>query len=285
MNLGEVAGGIIGNRLYLVGEGNRSTIAYDLNSGTWSSNLAPRPFVGHHHAAEVFGGKLYILGALGTVGGKVQIYDPGLDRWTLGADMPFAAGSSSSAVIGGQIYVAGGIIGSTGTRRTARYDPASNQWTELAPMPADRNHTASATDGRRLFVFGGRNGANILANGFSDVFIYDPATNTWTGSHADPSIPPLPIARGGMGKAVFLNGEFYVIGGETVNGPGATPNGVYDRVDVFNPATGRWRQAADMLTARHGIFPLLHGGRIYVAAGGVRAAGSSSNILEIFTPG
>jgi hypothetical protein len=30
-----------------------------------------------------------------------------------------------------------------------------------------------------------------------------------------------------MGKAVFHNGEFYVIGGETLDGPGATEDNVY----------------------------------------------------------
>lgn len=283
--MGEVAGGVIGSRLYLVGGGNRGTFAYDLQTGRWVSGLAQRPVIGDHHAAEVVNGRLYILGGLNGLGGKVQIYNPATNRWTLGRDMPFAAGSSSSAVIGGQIYVAGGSIGQTGTRRLARYNPATNTWTELAPMPFDRNHTASGTDGRRLYIFGGRDGGNRLANGYNDVLIYDPATNRWTTSRADRTIPPLPQARGGMGKAAFVNGEFYVMGGETVNGAGATANGVYSRVDIYNPTTRRWRLGAPMPTARHGIFPLLASGRIYVAAGGVRAAASVSNILEIYRPG
>jgi hypothetical protein len=42
-----------------------------------------------------------------------------------------------------------------------------------------------------------------------------------------------------------------------------------------------------MLTARHGIFPVLHEGRIYVAAGGIAAGGGTtgqSTILEIYVP-
>src|SRR5262249_22897574 len=101
-------------------------------------------------------------------------------------------------------------------------------------------------------------------------------------SEGDPSIAPLPQARGGMGKAVFYNGEFYVLGGETLNGSGATPQDVYNRVDIYNPATNVWRLAPIMPTARHGIFPLLHAGRIYVAGGGVHSGGSSSTVLEAY---
>jgi hypothetical protein len=39
-----------------------------------------------------------------------------------------------------------------------------------------------------------------------------------------------------------------------------------------------------MPTARHGIFPLLHGWRIFVAGGGTSAGHSGSNLLEIYIP-
>jgi N-acetylneuraminic acid mutarotase len=86
-----------------------------------------------------------------------------------------------------------------------------------------------------------------------------------------------------MGKAVFFNGEFYVIGGETASGAGATSNLVYDRVDIYNPATNKWRLGTPMPTARHGIFPLLYNGGIYVAGGGVHSENSNSVILEILS--
>jgi N-acetylneuraminic acid mutarotase len=286
--LAEVAGGVIGNKLYLVGQGNAATLSYDLTSGAWSTTTAhpPRPHPGNHHAAEVVNGRLYVIGGFGSSSnGKVQIFDPATNAWALGAAMPFAAGSGSSAVINGQIYVAGGIIGSTTTTRVARYNPATNTWAERAPMPQGRNHAASATDGQKLYVFGGRGAgsgdSNVVANGFNTVQIYDPAANTWQSSaNADSTIRPLPQARGGMGKAVFYRGEFYVVGGETASGAGATATGVYNRVDVYNPTTNTWRLDTPMPTARHGIFPVLHDNRILVAAGGVIAGASSSAILE-----
>jgi N-acetylneuraminic acid mutarotase len=286
--MAEVAGSVIGGKMYLVGAGSGATLSYDFAGGKWSgaTSLAQRPYKGDHHAAEVVNGKLYLFGGMGaSSGGKVQIYDPASNRWTLGAPMPFAAGSSSSAVIKGKVYIAGGIVGSSTTARTARYDPVTNTWTELAPMPRGRNHAASATDGRKLYVFGGRGpgsgDSNTVANGFNTVQVYDPATNTWASSDdAGSNIRPLPQARGGMGKAVFYKNQFYILGGETLTGTGATADHVYNRVDVYNPVSNTWRLAAPMPTARHGIFPLLYAGRIYVAGGGTRAGSSNSSLLE-----
>lgn len=290
--LGEVAGGRIGNKLYFVGEGGSATLAYNLSNNTWSSatELSQRPLVGNHHAAEVVDGKLYLFGGLGSGAGKVQIYNSATDTWTLGADMPFAAGSSASSLINGKVYVAGGIIGNQTTNQVARYDPHSNSWIQLALMPQGRNHAASSTDGSKFYIFGGRGAGsgddNSVANGFDTVQIYDLASNTWQSSlDAGSTLAPLPQARGGMGKAVYHDGEFYVIGGETSTGTGATAAGVYDRVDIYNPQTNLWRSGTPMPDARHGIFPLTIAGRIYVVGGGIHAGGSSSALLEIYNAG
>ena len=292
VSMGEVASGIIGNYLYVVGETSDVTLRYNLSTNAYSSTaVTKRPFKGNHHTAEVIDGKLYLFGGLGTGGGKVQILNPATNSWSAGADMPWAGGSSSSALIGGQVYVAGGIVGSTTTNRLARYDPTLNTWTELAVMPQGRNHTAAATDGTKFYIFGGRGPGsgddNSVANGFDTVQIYDPATNTWLSSlDVGSTLLPLPQARGGMGRAVFHEGEFYIFGGETLNGAGATGNNVYNRVDIYNPTTNAWREGASMPTARHGVFPVLIAGRVYIAGGGTKAGGGfSSNKLEIYNPG
>jgi N-acetylneuraminic acid mutarotase len=285
--MSEVAGGVIGRSLYLVGEYDNRTWAYDLGSRQWTVR-ATRPLVGNHHAAEVVGGRLYLFGGLGGgSSGKVQIYDSGTDTWSLGADMPFAAGSSSSAVIGGKVYVAGGIVGNATTAATAAYDPAANSWTSKTAMPEGRNHTASGTDGTKLYVFGGRGpgsgDGNAVANGFAELQVYDPATDRWaTSDDAGSDLLPLPQARGGMGKAVYAAGELYVMGGETSTGAGATADKVYKRVDVYDVAAGTWRQGSPMPTGRHGIFPLGAVGRAFVAGGGTRSGGlSQTSVLEV----
>ncbi|HMO27131.1 MAG TPA: kelch repeat-containing protein, partial [Tepidisphaeraceae bacterium] len=104
--------------------------------------------------------------------------------------------------------------------------------------------------------------------GLTNVQVYNPASNTWSTSFA-----PVPRAVGGVVKAPFHNGEFYIIGGETTTQ-------VINRVDIYNPSTNTWRRGPDMPTARHGIYPILAGSRIYVAGGGVVVGKSESRIFE-----
>jgi N-acetylneuraminic acid mutarotase len=156
-------------------------------------------------------------------------------------------------------------------------------------MAAGRNHAAGGTDGRRFWIFGGRGkgsgGGNEVANGFADVQFYDPATNTWTWSGAPSALlAPMPQARGGMGRAVHLDGEFYILGGETDSGAGATARRVYDRVDIYNPAANTWRRGNPMPAPRHGIAPVAAAGRILVAGGGDRAGLAFSNTFDYYTP-
>ena len=293
--VGEIGAGIIDGVLYVVGEQSNKTQAYDIIAGTWDDTLAVRPFVGHHHAAETVGGKLYLVGGLtGSSPGKLQIYDPVLDSWSLGAPMPWNGGSVSTALIGGKIYAHGGIVGSTTVDNCAVYDPQLDTWTALTPGPGGkgRNHAAAGTDGQKLYIFGGRGigsgASNVVADGFDSVHVYDPLTDSWISSYdggpPGSDLALLPQKRGGTGKAVWYHDEFYVFGGETQTNPGghANPQGTYDRVDVYDPATNTWRLDAEMPTARHGIYPLKFGNRIFVVAGGTSAGFSKSDVVEVF---
>lgn len=106
-------------------------------------------------------------------------------------------------------------------------------------MPDGVNHAAAGTDGERLFVFGGRKGGNVVGPGFDYTQIYDPVTNEWTSSELDPTIPPLPIGRGGTGRAIYQDGVFMVFGGETDQpndsfpGEGLAPGRVFERIDIY----------------------------------------------------
>lgn len=293
LELNEVACGVLGNRLFIIGGFNSETLAFNLDTGSWdpASTWAGRSFPGNHHTVEVFNGKLYVFGGLGSASeGKVQIFDPGTNMWSAGTDIPFLTGAATSAVIGGFIYVAGGREGLPGSRvttdKSARYDPVANTWIMRASMPQARHHAAGETDGTKFYVFGGRFSS---IEGFDEVQIYDPASNTWVSS-ADAGSPilPLPTPRSGMGTAVFHNGEFYVIGGESRDQAGTTPDEVFPQVEIYDPAANTWRSGTPMATPRHGIFPLLHQDRIYVASGGTVVGGGAtgrSAILEIYIPG
>jgi N-acetylneuraminic acid mutarotase len=84
-----------------------------------------------------------------------------------------------------------------------------------------------------------------------------------------------------MGSAVYFAGELYVLGGETTyDGEGAVAGDVYDRVDAYDPVAKSWRLDARMPYPRHGIYPVVHDGRIYLPGGGQTAGNAQSVVLD-----
>ena len=181
--------------------------------------------------------------------------------------------------------MAGGIASGATVNLAAVYDPVADNWSPIAPMPAGRNGAAAGTDGQRLFIFGGETVANGVEVDFNDVQIYDPASNTWQWSGSPgSSIPPLPQARGGMGKASFYGAEFYLMGGETASAAtGQAAGSVYNRVDVYNPFTQTWRLEANVPTARYGISPVVTNGQIVIGGGSLDSGDTGSTVFELFS--
>ncbi|QDV07429.1 N-acetylneuraminate epimerase [Planctomycetes bacterium Poly30] len=276
--LGEVASAIVGQKLYVLGQGNSSTFVHDLYQGSWSMGLAQRQFPGNHHGIEVIGTKIYLMGGLDSgSAGRVQIYDTVANAWSLGTPMPWNGGSCATAVIDGKIYVGGGNLQGSGTAGNfAVYDPTLDTWTPLGMVPTPVNHAASGTDGEKLYVFGGRQGMNVPQAGFDDVQIYDPVSNTWETSDAGQAAP-MPLGRGGTGHAVFYGGEFYIMGGEDASQ-------AFSDVQVYNPTTDSWRMDKPMPTARHGIYPTLFESRIFVLGGGLVSGFGFSTVSEVYSP-
>ncbi len=66
-----------------------------------------------------------------------------------------------------------------------------------------------------------------------------------------------------------------------LDGPGATPDGVFSRVDIYDPVANRWRAGPPLPTPRHGIFPLLAGDRVNVLGGSLHTGRSASSAAEI----
>lgn len=295
--VGEVAAAVINDKMYVVGNGipilthAYSTMVYDFASQSWSRGVK-RPFTGNHHAAEVVDNKLYLFGGIQRLpgenaAGKVQIFDPVQQTWTQGKDMPYAAGSIATAAIGRMIYVAGGAVKGKSVKKALKYDTETGEWSPIADMPTPCNHAAAGTDGRRLYVFGGRPVTAMHSSPqMQTVQIYDPETDTWITSD-DPAsgIKPLPTARGGMGKAVFLNGEFYILGGEGKKSELTTSKGTFAQIEIYNPSTNTWRSGPPMAVPKHGVFPVEYKGNIYLAGGsdgaGNTLPGCTMEILNI----
>lgn len=286
-SLGEVVSVVVDNTLFVMGQGEPWTFAYNLYEQEWlpANTYAIRPNKGHHHCIEVYHDKIYVIGGIGAASeSKVQIFDPAANTWTMGMSVPsaLASGSGNSVLHKGKIYYCGGIQKSVTINMCGVYDIALNTWDlSMMPMPAGRNHAAHVTDGRKMYVIGGRTGGNNIGTGFSDIQVYDFATANWTVLSDTGEADSFPYPRGGMGGAIYHGDSIYVFGGESNDVKGSTSTKVFTRVDIFNIATGKWREGETMPWGLHGLWPAMYNGKVYIPGGGVKIAYSTSDTLFI----
>jgi N-acetylneuraminic acid mutarotase len=259
----EVAVAELDGRIYVVGgfrDGGgtvSTTEVYDPTTNAWQF-AAPLPIAVNHAVAATVGNTLYVFGGHPPSGPEavdnVFAYDAATNTWSARAPMPTARGALAVAVVDGKVYAAGG---SPGPREFdfAVYDPSLDAWTTLPSMPTPRNHLAAAGLNGKVYVAGGRSGD---IGGITSILEeYDPATNTWTQRTA------MPTARGGIAAAP-ASGLVFVFGGE---GNRRHPQGIFDQVEAFDPASDRWQIYPPMAVPRHGIGAATLGNRIYIPGG------------------
>ena len=222
-----VAGGYVqkGSSDNPVDEESDDLWIYDPGIGTWvSGSPMPSSRVGFGLAAVA--GKLYAVGGKGPDAGRVFVYDPANDRWSVAkSSMPAPRSDVAVAVVEGEIYVIGGHDGAGATARVDVFDPANDTWHAGPALPAPREgHVAARVDGR-IHVTGGESLSPPRT--YADHFVLDPKRGTWTRA------APLPT-QVHAAVAAAAHGKFYVVGGS----PGA---GVYtvftqsDVVDIYSP--------------------------------------------------
>ena len=88
--------------------------------------LTPR----YHFAASALDGKIYVFGGENVPGdGKlvstVEEYDPATDTWIQRSDTPNERRIHSSSVVGGRIYIIGGLSGDVYQSLVEEYIPSS----------------------------------------------------------------------------------------------------------------------------------------------------------------
>lgn len=227
--------------------------------------------------------------------GFPALQDLAAGSWTQSAGAP-PLSEMPAAVLGGQIYVAGGF--GPGGRQLWRFDPVLQTWAQRADLPQTRHHGQMAAFGDALYFFGGY--ISQMGLGFvvqSDAWRFDPAANTWT------PIASLPIAKAAgsavtLGDAIYLVGgephsalryepsedrwtllqiqdpwprdhstavryedEIWILGGRSHDGP------VHNNVVIYNPLTGVSRPGPAMRQGRSGFAATVLDGQIFAAGG------------------
>ena len=278
VGLAEVSAGEIGGQLFLFGSGSNQTVSYDAFQESYSTARAGRPFAGGGHAAVTMDGLLYLFGGFGAgAAGKVQVYDPATDSWTLGSSMPWDAGGCVAAVVDGLIYVGGGVAPSGGTvGNFASYDPVLDSWTTLPVLPMAVHLAAAGSDGQRFLVMGGRTGSLGPQAGVDEVQAFDPSTGTWASSSSG-ALAPLPLPTSATGPAIFWDGELYVFGG-------ADASSALTEVQVYDPSSDSWRAEAPLQGPRQGACAVLFESRAFLIGGSDGPASSPLQTGEVFSP-
>lgn len=276
----EVAVVALGGKLYVLGgfapgEVTTSIVSvFDPATGDWST-AAPLPRPMHHVNAAVAGGKIWVVGALveaafGAVGATLA-YDPDANAWTPSTTMPAGTerGASMVAAIGDLVYVAGGSRPGASVADFSAFDTRSAVWTALPPLPAARDHGVGLAIEGLFYAIGGRSGAGHTTR----VDVFDPLTSTWS------SRAPMPTSRAGCAAGV-LKGLAVIAGGE---GNTASPIGMFDEVEAYDPARDAWSILPAMTTPRHGTGAATIGDVMFVPGGGIRAGHGATAVVESLT--
>jgi N-acetylneuraminic acid mutarotase len=90
-------------------------------------------------------------------------------------------------------------------------------------------------------------------------------------------VAPLPTANQAA-AAVGLDGRIYVVGGSD------NSCGIYDSVNVYDPATNGWTAGAAMPTARAQVVAGAIDGKIYAATGFTACPGNPTGANEVYDP-
>lgn len=257
---------VLNSKLYVIGGFDRGPTmlarvdVYDPAEDSWSE-AAAFPERLHHANAAVVDGAIYVAGYLVSGfqhKGKVYKYDPSADEWTEKTSMleGRARGASAVAVIGGKIYVAGGLRGGNAVKMTSVYDPENDSWTELPDAPRSVDHSAAGAIDGKLVMAGGR---DTRIDGITDsVDIFDPEAEAWSEGAA------MPTARGGVASTV-VDGHLLVLGGE---GNPDDQSGVFPQVEAYELSSDSWKMLPEMRIPRHGMEAGAVDGVLHVPGGG-----------------
>jgi hypothetical protein len=168
-------------------------------SSAWTTEPS-MPAAGAGFAWAMLGETLHLAGGLGADG----LYDAdvhyvwdvsGASGWTSAAPLPVGRNHGGGAATGGLFYAVAGRHDwnerAGDVANVDAFDPATGAWSARAPIPSARSEIGASTstlvDGRILVVGGSL--PDIIPS--DEVFLYDPAGDTWS------TLPPLPEKRKG----------------------------------------------------------------------------------------
>jgi N-acetylneuraminic acid mutarotase len=200
-----------------VAESLGSAEIYDPATGAWTET---GPLGEARLAFSLDVTPLGIVAAFGAAKNKgletVEIFDPKTNAWTFGPKLAGEQFYHASAVLGGELVVAGGKIANVKPITTVNVlDASGASWRPRASLGDPRTGASLVPleSGKGLLVAG----SNQLGERFlAEAALYDPTADTWT------KIAPLAKGRFSHATVRLRDGSVLVIGGRSARGALAT---------------------------------------------------------------
>ena len=229
-----------------------------------------------HFAVAVHRGNIYVFGG----GGEgfqslnsTEIYNPQIDEWYRGKDMPTIRSGAVAALLHDKIYVMGGGFRHNDGRFeffkiVEIYDPEADKWDKGPDLLMPHDYPASVVINGCIYVLGGHHpeateGGPMSDPGFSFCEVFDPDKGIWM------EIAPMPTSRFAF-AAVVLDNKILALGGAGVREEGFSN---FDIVELYDPLMNKWSDAGFRLPwPAAGLGACTNNNRLYIMGGnsGVR---------------
>ena len=283
--------------------------------GAWERR-ADAPVALTEVAVASHDGRIWVAGGLTARGAgatEVFVYDPAVDAWTEGPDLPEAVHHSTLVGDGASLRLVGGYAGSgfdTPTTAVRRLDEAASSWVDDPPLPEPRAAGAAAWDGSRIVYAGGvepgavsgavfayedgawsqvaqlanpREHLAVTSDGEGGTYVVGGRVGGLDGNLATAdlvrgttaeTIGELPTRRGGVAAFWWPSLGACLVGGES-------PGGTNSQVECIDE-DGDMAVLPGLGQPRHGLGAAVADGMAYVALGGNQPGLFVSPTLEAF---
>jgi N-acetylneuraminic acid mutarotase len=213
---------------------------------------------------------------------KVEAYNAATNSWRTRASLPDSLWALNGVgVIGGKLYVAGGLNSNPGEDPSGEgtefskalyvYNPGNNTWSRKADLPHGTTGGVTGVINGKLYLLTGSCPQHQCATDpIRKLWRYDPGTNRW-----NTSLPPCPEPHY-LGAGGVIAGKFYVAGGY-----GESIQNLH--LHVFDPATNKWTAKASLPVYKTSAAGAVLGGKLYLM-GGFEPNRNWVNTVRVYNP-
>jgi N-acetylneuraminic acid mutarotase len=195
------------------------------------------------------------------VGSADLLAAPGAPVRRVEVDVPLAqlAGANPPAALA--TALGPDAAGPAGAAPPSEAAPAAGPWLTLPGLPRTMQDNSAVTVGGKVYSFGGQSESSL-----TDVYVYDPAAQSWSKAASMPYGPRHQAAEG------VIDGKVYLVSGWS---------GMNTDTLIFDPVTETWSKGADVPAASAAAGSAVLDGKLYVV-GGCTTTSCTPNTDKVF---